>query len=184
MQHRHAAYVTCVVVSIASMFAAPAMAGYSNFVFAPQADSPGNDYKRVGGLSFDECVNRCDAGTACNALTYNRLKQICFLNSAAAQWTIINLGAITGIRLSPFSVEEETKQDQSPVPNEKKELVQAQAQLATTSLPYPLSALWFDLLLFAFLVRELRRCRKNGCGHNARLPLRRIGTSGIERRRL
>jgi len=98
MQHLQAAFVTFVVVLITSMLAAPAMAGYSNFVFAPQADSPGNDYKRVGGLF----VNRCDGDTACNAFTYNRLKQICFLKSAAAQWTIINLGAITGIRLSPF----------------------------------------------------------------------------------
>ena len=121
MQHLQAAFVTCVVVSIASMLTAPAMAGYSNFVFAPQADSPGNDYKRVGGLSFDECVNTCDADTACNAFTYNRLKQICFLKSAAAQWTIINLGAITGIRLSPFSLEGETKQDQPSVPDEKKQ---------------------------------------------------------------
>ena len=120
MQRLQAVFVTCVVVSITSMLAAPAMAGYSNFVFAPQADSPGNDYKRVGGLSFDECVNRCDADTACNAFTYNRLKQICFLKSAAAQWTIINLGAITGIRLSPFSLEGETP-DQSPVPDEKKQ---------------------------------------------------------------
>ena len=62
--------------------------------------------------------------------------------------------------------------------------MQAQAQLATTSLPYPFSELWFDLLLLAFLVRELRRCRKNGCGHNARLPLRRIGTAGIEREKI
>ena len=120
MQHLQAAFVTFVVVLITSMLAAPAMAGYSSFVFAPQADSPGNDYKRVGGLSFDECVNRCDADTACNAFTYNRLKQICFLKSAAAQWTIINLGAITGIRLSPFSLEGETP-DQSPVPDEKKQ---------------------------------------------------------------
>jgi PAN domain len=121
MQHLQAAFVTFVVVLITLMLAAPAMAGYSNFVFAPQADSPGNDYKRLGDLSFDECVNRCDADTACNAFTYNRLKQICFLKSAAAQWTIINLGAITGIRLSPFSLEGETKKDQSSVQDEKKQ---------------------------------------------------------------
>ena len=120
MQYRQAAFVTCVVISIASMLVAPAMAGYSNFVFAAQADSPGSDYKRVAGLSFDQCVAACDADTACNAFTYNRLKQICFLKSAAAQWTIINLGAITGIRLSPFSLEEETP-GQSPVPDEKKQ---------------------------------------------------------------
>ena len=118
MQHLVVAFV---VVSITSMLAVPAMAGYSSFVFVAQANSPGNDYKRVGGLSFDECVNRCDADTACNAFTYNRLKQICFLKSAAAQWTIINLGAITGIRLSPFSLEGETKQDQPPVQDEKKQ---------------------------------------------------------------
>jgi PAN domain-containing protein len=119
MQHLKAALITCVVVLIPSMLAAPALGGYSSFVFVPQADSPGSDYKRIGDLSFDECVNRCDADTACNAFTYNRLKQICFLKSAAAQWTIINLGAITGIRLSPFSLEGETP-DQSPVPDEKK----------------------------------------------------------------
>jgi hypothetical protein len=120
MQHLQAAVVTCVVVLIPSMLAAPALGGYSSFVFVPQADSPGSDYKRLGDLSFDECVNRCDADTACNAFTYNRLKQICFLKSTAAQWTIINLGAITGIRLSPFSLEGETP-DQSPVPDEKKQ---------------------------------------------------------------
>jgi hypothetical protein len=43
------------------------------------------------------------------------------LKSAAAQWTIINLGAITGIMLSPFSLEGETKQDESPVQDEKKQ---------------------------------------------------------------
>jgi hypothetical protein len=118
MPHLQAAFVTCVVVSITAIFAAPAMAGYSNFVFVPQADSPGSDYKRIGGLSFDECVTTCDADTACNAFTYNQLKSICFLKSAAAQWTIIRLGAITGIRLSPFSFEGETKQDQ---PGEKKQ---------------------------------------------------------------
>jgi hypothetical protein len=56
MQPLQAVFVTCVVVSITSMLVAPAMAGYSNFVFAAQADSPGNDYKRVAGLSFDQCV--------------------------------------------------------------------------------------------------------------------------------
>jgi PAN domain len=121
MQPLQAFFITCVVVSITSMLVAPAMAGYSNFVFAQQADSPGNDYKRIGGLSFDECVHSCDADTACNAFTYNQLKRICFLKSAAAQWTIITLGAITGIRLSPFSFEGETKQDQSPVQDENKQ---------------------------------------------------------------
>ena len=114
MQRAQAAFVTFLVASIASMLAAPAVAGYSSFVFVPQADSPGNDYKRIGSLSFDECVNKCDADTACNAFTYNELKRICFLKSAAAQWTILTLGAITGIRLSPFSLEGETKPDQSP----------------------------------------------------------------------
>jgi hypothetical protein len=121
MQHLQAVFVTCVVVSITSMLVAPAMAGYRNFVFAAQADSPGNDYKRVGGLSFDECVAACDADTDCNAFTYNELKRICFLKSAAAQWTILRIGAITGIKLSPLSLEGETKQDPSPVPDEKKQ---------------------------------------------------------------
>ena len=121
MQHLRAVLVACVVVSITSMLAAPAIAGYSSFVFVPQADSPGNDYKRVGGLSFDECVHSCDADPTCNAFTYNELKRICFLKKAAAQWTIITLGAITGIKLSPFSLEGEPKQDQSPVQDEKKQ---------------------------------------------------------------
>jgi hypothetical protein len=117
MQHL---VVACVVVSIASLLAASTRAGYSSFVFVAQADSPGSDYRRIGGLSFDECVSTCDADTACNAFTYNQLKRICFLKSAAAQWTIITLGAITGIRLSPFLLEGETKKDQSPGQNEKK----------------------------------------------------------------
>ena len=121
MQHLQAVVVTCVVVSITSMLVAPAMAGYSNFVFAAHADSPGNDYKRVPGLSFDQCVTACDADTDCNAFTYNEIKGICFLKRAAAQWTILRIGAITGIRLSPLSIGGETKQDQSPVPDEKKQ---------------------------------------------------------------
>ncbi len=119
MQHLQAIFVSCAVVSITSMLVAPAMAGYSNFVFAAQADSPGSDYKRIGGLSFDKCVTACDADTNCNAFTYNELKRTCFLKSSAAQWTILRIGAITGIKLSPLSLEGETKQDQSPVPDEK-----------------------------------------------------------------
>jgi hypothetical protein len=66
--------------------------------------------KLPSALSPENCLS----DTACNAFTYNQLKSICFLKSAAAQWTIITLGAITGIRLSPFSFEGETKkQDQS-----------------------------------------------------------------------
>ena len=122
MQHRQAAFVTCVVISITSMLVAPAMAGYSNFVFAAQADSPGNDYKRVGGLSFDECVTACDADTACNAFTYNRAQaNMLFKERRCTMDDPYNLGAITGIRLSPFSLKGETKQDQSPVPDEKKQ---------------------------------------------------------------
>jgi PAN domain len=120
-RHLQAGLVTGVVVSIMSILAAPAMAGYSSFVFVAQADSPGNDYKRIGSLTFDECVNRCDADTACNAFTYNELKRTCFLKSAAAQWTILTLGAITGIRLSPFSLEGDTRPDQSSVPDGKKQ---------------------------------------------------------------
>jgi len=118
MQDLQAVFVTSVVVVITSMLVASAMAGYSNFVFAAQADSPGNDYKRVAGLSFDQCVTACDADTDCNAFTYNELKGICFLKSAAAQWTILRVGAITGIKLSPLSLGE-TKQDRSPVPDDE-----------------------------------------------------------------
>jgi PAN domain-containing protein len=51
---------------------------------------------------FDECEHSCETETTCNAFTYNQINGVCFLKSAAAQWTTITLGAITGIKLSPL----------------------------------------------------------------------------------
>jgi hypothetical protein len=103
MQHLRAVLVTCVAtISITLIVAPPAIAGYNLFVFVQQADSPGNDYSRIDHFSFDECEHSCEADTACNAFTYNQIKGVCFLKSAAAQWTMITLGAITGIKLSPL----------------------------------------------------------------------------------
>jgi hypothetical protein len=104
MQHLRAVLVTCVAtISITFVVASPATAGYNMFVFAQQADSPGNDYSRIDHFSFDECEHSCETDTACNAFTYNQIKGVCFLKSAAAQWTMITLGAITGIKLSPLA---------------------------------------------------------------------------------
>jgi hypothetical protein len=103
MQHLRAVVVTyAVAISITLIVAPPALAGYSLFVFVQQADSPGNDYSRINHSSFDECEHSCETDTACNAFTYNQIKGVCFLKSAAAQWTTITLGAITGIKLSPL----------------------------------------------------------------------------------
>ncbi len=103
MQHLRAILVTYLAaISITFIVAGPAMAGYNMFVFVPQADSPGNDYSRIDHFSFDEGEHSCEVDTACNAFTYNQIKQVCFLKRAAAQWTMITLGAITGIKLSPL----------------------------------------------------------------------------------
>jgi hypothetical protein len=103
MQHLRAIFVTYLAtISITFMVAGPAMAGYKMFVFVPQADSPGNDYSEKDHLSFDECEHSCEVDTACNAFTYNQIHGKCFLKSSAAQWTIVTLGAITGIKLSPL----------------------------------------------------------------------------------
>jgi PAN domain-containing protein len=101
MPHLRAVLVTA-TISITLIVAPPASAGYSLFVFVQQADSPGNDYSRINNSSFDECEHSCETDTACNAFTYNQIKGVCFLKSAAAQWTTITLGAITGIKLSPL----------------------------------------------------------------------------------
>jgi PAN domain len=79
----------------------PAMAAEKMFVFVQQADSPGNDYSRTDHSSFEKCELSCERDVACNAFTYNQIKGECFLKGAPAQWTVIRLGAITGIKLSP-----------------------------------------------------------------------------------
>jgi hypothetical protein len=97
MQYLRAVLLTCLPL----IPFIPAMAAESMFVFVPQADSPGNDYSRIDHSSFEKCELSCERDVACNAFTYNQIKGECFLKSAPAQWTMITLGAITGIKLSP-----------------------------------------------------------------------------------
>jgi hypothetical protein len=50
------------------MLCVPGMAASErDFVFVPQADSPGNDYARVNESSFDDCAQRSSAQSECNA---------------------------------------------------------------------------------------------------------------------
>ena len=79
----------------------PATAVESTFVFVPYADSPGNDYKKIDHFSFDDCVRAAITIRPCNAFTYNQANHVCFLKSAANQWTTFYAWAITGIKLSP-----------------------------------------------------------------------------------
>jgi hypothetical protein len=83
------------------MLAAPALADQNKFVFVPQSDSPGNDYLRVENSSFEDCAQRCDAQSQCNAFTYNQLHSVCFLKLAANRATTFYALAITGVKLSP-----------------------------------------------------------------------------------
>ena len=101
--HQFRAILVRCLVGILITFVIPeqAMAAEKMFVFVPQADSPGNDYSRKDHSSFEKCELSCERDVACNAFTYNQIKGECFLKSAPAQWTIIALGAITGIKLSP-----------------------------------------------------------------------------------
>ena len=102
MQRLRAVLVTCVLaISITLVPARQAMAQSpgNGFVFVPQADSPGNDYSRIDNFSFDECQHSCDGDTACNAFTYNQVHGVCFLKTAANQWTKFYTWAITGIKL-------------------------------------------------------------------------------------
>jgi hypothetical protein len=83
------------------MLAAPALAAANKFVFVPQSDSPGNDYLRVEKSSFEDCAQRCDVQSQCNAFTYNQLHSVCFLKLAANRATTFFALAITGVKLSP-----------------------------------------------------------------------------------
>ena len=49
-----------------------------------RTDYPGNDYDHILGLSFDECVTRCDEAYQCRAFTYVARRQECWLKSAAS----------------------------------------------------------------------------------------------------
>lgn len=102
MHQFRAILVTCgVAISVTFLIPEQALAAEKMFVFVPQADSPGNDYSRIDHSSFEKCELSCERDVGCNAFTYNQIKGECFLKRAPAQWTIITLGAITGIKLSP-----------------------------------------------------------------------------------
>lgn len=106
MQQLRAVLITYLAISIAFIFAAPAMANESLFVFVPHADSPGNDYSKIKHSSFEECQTSCETDTACNAFTYNQAQNVCFLKRAASQWTTFYAWGITGIKLSPLAPSE------------------------------------------------------------------------------
>ena len=89
------------IISIAFMLAAPALVDENKFVFVPQGDSPGNDYQRVDHSSFEDCAQRCDAQSQCNAFTYNQLHSECFLKLSANRTTTFYALATTGVKLSP-----------------------------------------------------------------------------------
>ena len=89
------------IILIAFMRAAPALADENKFVFVPQEDSPGNDYQRVENSSFEDCAQRCDAESQCNAFTFNRLHNECFLKLSANRAATFYALATTGVKLSP-----------------------------------------------------------------------------------
>ena len=102
MQRLQPAWVLCAAITSATfMLAAPALAAANKFVFVPQSDSPGNDYLRVEKSSFEDCAQRCDVQSQCNAFTYNQLHSVCFLKLAANRATTFFALAITGVKLSP-----------------------------------------------------------------------------------
>lgn len=89
------------VISTTLILAAPASAGDNKFVFAPQSDSPGNDYSMVENSSFEDCARKCSDQSECNAFTYNQLHNACFLKLSANRATTFYALAITGVKLSP-----------------------------------------------------------------------------------
>jgi hypothetical protein len=93
--------VRAAIISTTLILAAPASAGDNKFVFAPQSDSPGNDYSTVENSSFEDCAQKCDAQNQCNAFTYNQLHSECFLKLSANRATMFYAFAITGVKLSP-----------------------------------------------------------------------------------
>ena len=77
-----------------------------SFVLLSQVDSPGNDYSRIGDLSFEDCRSRCEADGGCNAFTYNHARGVCLLKRAANQWTTFLAWGTTGIKLSSLPTKE------------------------------------------------------------------------------
>jgi mono/diheme cytochrome c family protein len=103
--------VVAAIISTACILAAPALAGENKFVFAPRADSPGNDLLRVDNSSFEDCARRCDAESACNAFTYNRRNGVCFLKHSANRVLTFYALATTGVKLSPSGLVTATQGD-------------------------------------------------------------------------
>jgi hypothetical protein len=93
--------VSAAIISTTLLLAAPAMAGENKFVFVPRTDSPGNDYSRVDNSSFEDCAQKCDAQSECNAFTYNQLHIVCFLKLSANRAAAFYAFGIAGIKLSP-----------------------------------------------------------------------------------
>ena len=89
------------VISATLILAAPASAGDNKFVFAPQSDSPGNDYSTVENSSFEDCARKCSDQSECNAFTHNQLHNACFLKLSANRATTFYALAITGVKVSP-----------------------------------------------------------------------------------
>ena len=102
LQQVKAICVKCAaIISTTLILAAPASAGDNKFVFVHQSDSPGNDYSTVENSSFEDCAQKCDAQSQCNAFTYNQLHSECFLKLSANRATTFYALAITGVKLSP-----------------------------------------------------------------------------------
>ena len=95
-----------------------------SFVLLSQVDSPGNDYSRIGDLSFEDCRSKCEADAGCNAFTYNHARGACLLKRAANQWTTFFAWGTTGIKLStkentataPVQPQTDTPREQVQVP--------------------------------------------------------------------
>jgi hypothetical protein len=88
-----------------------------SFVILSQADSPGNDYSRIGDSSFEDCRSSCAADDGCNAFTYNHARGVCFLKRVANQWTTFFAWGTTGIKLSSTPVREKmTDPEQAETP--------------------------------------------------------------------
>jgi len=101
MHHSPFSLLRATIISATFLLAAPALADDNKFVFATKSDSPGNDYLRVENSSIEDCAQRCDAQSQCNAFTYNQLHSECFLKLSANRATTFHALATTGVKLSP-----------------------------------------------------------------------------------
>jgi hypothetical protein len=55
----------------------------------------------VENSSFDDCAQKCEAQSHCNAFTFNQLHSTCFLKLSANRATTFYALATTGVKLSP-----------------------------------------------------------------------------------